>query len=600
MLLWHAAKDALKQINSHLSVVSIHNLRMHQIILYSRKGRNSAEEEEEVVAPAVPESGGDSLSANVNDDGVDDDNISGSHFTEETDQDDENPPQEIADPEQPDLSGEEESQQTENGQDEEENADFESEGNFPETRIAQTAPPPQPTEEVPNDPVPLAEANQSLGDEEDVEKVAEVDGEIMELGEDDDSKPEPTVDTPRCEQVQQAEEENVVPEEEPELIDDIAGEQEGLSINNTEQDDEFSPDAEASEEIQAVQSTDDATQEEVAEEFGTGLEPEFTTDAPNDENDIQIISEESAPVSEEQENPEVLEEILNEQSEVNEPSACSSFSDALLVEDDLLLESALVDDQTQAPIQEIVTAPEEEQEDLDNLDKTEPPELDDIDDVKENELLEDVPEPTGDVSFADRDDEFITVLPDTQKVQATANETFEVSERDPTTPKTPESKITKTDETFSPNKPDDGEKQHANVPQEIIEIPDSPIVTMLLPEEVEDEPNSATSTPFGSQEHLIQNSRKRSLSAGEVDIVKKNVTFHSPANSTMLVDTIDERLKKSFKNESVNSKYFGECKRSIGSPNIKLFLFFSSARQNQPPAIAVRTQRARVKSFDGC
>lgn len=129
-------------------------------------------------------------------------------------------------------------------------------------------------------------------------------------------------------------------------------------------------------------------------------------------------------------------------------------------------------------------------------------------------------------------------------------------EKEPATPRTPDTKPLKT--SCSPDKPDDQEQ--ADVPHEIIDITESPI-TVLDPKLhlSEGKPGSTTSTPLGkgskmtTKDQLIQNSRKRSLSASDADIIKKNVTFHSPANSTMLVDTIDERLKK--KNESATSAY---------------------------------------------
>ncbi|XP_055640231.1 titin-like [Toxorhynchites rutilus septentrionalis] len=554
---------------------------------------NSRSEAYEEVAPTVTESDGESLSAQGNSNGGNDDDDgdddSGSRFTEEPDHE-ESPSQEPVELGQPEQYGGEYTQRIEEGQIGEENAESASEGNFPETRIEQTAPPPHPAEKVPNDPAPLAEQIEPM--EEDGGKSAvDLHGvDIKEVGgNDDDSKSEPAGEASRCEEVHREEMKDVILEGESEIIDGNEDEREGLSISS-EQEEQLLRDAETFEEKPTDESSNVIhAQEKNTEELETGLEPEPKSDAFIDEDDAENVlnvPETFSSVTVEQEISEVLQASTKVQNESKEQSTCSTFSEALLVDDDLLIESALgeakkddhfesiefleeskiFDDQTHGPIQDITTAPEEEQDDLD---KTEPPVMDDMDDDKQDDLLQDVPQGTGDVSFADRDDEIVTVFPDTQKIPATADETFEIpTDRDPAAPRTPESKITKPDETFSPNKPDDGEKQHASVPQEIIEIPDSPIVTMLLPGDVEDKPGSATSTPFKSQdlltikERLIQHSRKRSLSAGEVEIVKKNVTFHSPANSTILVDTIDERLKKSFKNEDVNITDISHRQRS--------------------------------------
>ncbi|XP_021693039.1 titin [Aedes aegypti] len=228
----------------------------------------------------------------------------------------------------------------------------------------------------------------------------------------------------------------------------------------------------------------------------------------------------------------------------------------------------------------------------DDLDDTEAPPMDDLDDEKEDELLDDVSE-SKEATFSerDRDNESIIVIPDTPKPpKSEFDAEFDLADKSPvpqsshttvarvelhhspvisqgkvpTTPRTPDSKPSKT--SCSPDKPDD--QDQANVPHEIIDITESPIA-VLDPKlhHSEGKPGSTTSTPLRmgtkmtAKDRLIQNSRKRSLSASDAEIVKKNVTFHSPANSTMLVDTIDERLKK--KNESATKIPPGHRKRSL-------------------------------------
>lgn len=224
----------------------------------------------------------------------------------------------------------------------------------------------------------------------------------------------------------------------------------------------------------------------------------------------------------------------------------------------------------------------------DDLNKTEPPATLDgtAEDVVQGAdlLASAIPEGIEDY-FAenDRDQESITVFPETPKSkpvleqeevdligklpepqQSSSNTVAIVEIPDtpmvaikqltPTTPKTPESKSATVEEDYSPDKPD--AQEQASVPQpEIIEILDSPVITVLEPASKQ---GSATSTPLGLatagkltvKELMSQNNRKRSLSASDADLsTKKNVTFHSPANSTILVDTLDERIKKSLKSD---------------------------------------------------
>lgn len=257
-------------------------------------------------------------------------------------------------------------------------------------------------------------------------------------------------------------------------------------------------------------------------------------------------------------------------------------------------------------------APESEQEE--DLNKTEPPAsindtAEDVVPQEEEDLLATSMPDSVDDFFAenDRDQESVTVFPEipTQKQPALEQEELDlvgklpepqqsssntvafvelpespvvamVKQPAPATPKTPESKpaIAKDDD-FSPDKPD--AQEQASEPQqvpEIIEIFDSPVVSTTL----EPAPKQATSTPVGKttadkltiKDRLIQNSRKRSLSASDADLnTKKNVTFHSPANSTILVEALDERLKKSIKGDSksknVRKRSLSEHKE-VGAP----------------------------------
>ncbi|XP_053659205.1 uncharacterized protein LOC128708269 [Anopheles marshallii] len=137
----------------------------------------------------------------------------------------------------------------------------------------------------------------------------------------------------------------------------------------------------------------------------------------------------------------------------------------------------------------------------------------------------------------------IDITADTPRPEATA-----------AAPRTPDLKLTaqEANNKYSPDKP-----------PEVIEIMDSPAVAAFCKQINDDSAHagdggSATSTPFAIKPSLVQTvtesvdnkllnvqleSRKRSLSASAADTtMKRNVTFHSPANSTMLVETIDERL----------------------------------------------------------
>lgn len=318
-------------------------------------------------------------------------------------------------------------------------------------------------------------------------------------------------------------------------------------------------------------------------------------------------------------------EIVQQSAEL---SACSSFSEALLVEDEaaerrcnevadnidsqyesvefLEMSGASTANNEQGANEPACTNGFEQEEQVqkrivttdleDDLDNTEAPYMDDIDEEKEDELLDDVPEPK-DATFSerDRDNESIIVVPDTPRPsKSELEEEFDVTDKSPipqssqitigrvelhhspvmkkevvpTTPRTPDSKPIKT--VCSPDKPDIQEQ--ANVPHEVIDITDSPIAVMDPKLCQTDEPGCFSSTPLNKgskmtiKDELIQNSRKRSLSVSDAEIVKKNVTFHSPANSTVLADTIDERLKK--KNKNVTKLPPGHRKRSLSEHKI--------------------------------
>ncbi|XP_053672829.1 nucleolar protein dao-5 [Anopheles nili] len=120
-------------------------------------------------------------------------------------------------------------------------------------------------------------------------------------------------------------------------------------------------------------------------------------------------------------------------------------------------------------------------------------------------------------------------------------------------PRTPESK--------SATRRQSSDKCSPDKPPEVIEILDSPAVAAFC-KQINDviameggTGGSASSTPLPVKPILaVQASkppsndipfegRKRSLSASAADTtMKRNVTFHSPANCTVFVDTIDERL----------------------------------------------------------
>uniref|UniRef100_A0A182W334 Uncharacterized protein n=1 Tax=Anopheles minimus TaxID=112268 RepID=A0A182W334_9DIPT len=143
-------------------------------------------------------------------------------------------------------------------------------------------------------------------------------------------------------------------------------------------------------------------------------------------------------------------------------------------------------------------------------------------------------------------------------------------------PRTPDTKLTEANDNCSPDKP-----------PEVIEILDSPIVAAFCKQiTVEsaygvDNGGSATSTPLPVRPSVEQTvnecedneqldiqfeSRKRSLSTSAVDTtIKRNVTFHSPANCTMLVETIDERLMlKSLQDQQRQDQTMESSSKSIG------------------------------------
>ncbi|XP_062564346.1 titin-like isoform X2 [Armigeres subalbatus] len=377
------------------------------------------------------------------------------------------------------------------------------------------------------------------------------------------------------------------------------------------------------EEIEKIPESPEETEDfaQIIEQGGNDKTFDIPVEMSEEEHGTEILQ----TCNEEEAVPSSATEIVQQTAEV---SASSSFSEALLVDDEaaeqrcndvaeitgsqyesvefLEMSGASTaanepEMQEPEPVQTACTNGHEQEEQVpnrivtpdleDDLDNTEAPCMDDIDDEKEDELLEDVPEPK-DATFSerDRDNESIIVIPDTPKPpKSELDEEFDLTDKSfdpqtsqttvarldlhhspvvkkemvPATPKTPDTKPIKT--SCSPDKPD--VQEQANVPNEVIEITDSPIALIDPKLRQTEDSGSLTSTPLkmGSKmtttEKLIQNSRKRSLSASDAEIVKKNVTFHSPANSTMLVDTIDERLKK--KNESATKMPQGHRKRSL-------------------------------------
>ncbi|XP_049532066.1 mucin-17 [Anopheles darlingi] len=100
-------------------------------------------------------------------------------------------------------------------------------------------------------------------------------------------------------------------------------------------------------------------------------------------------------------------------------------------------------------------------------------------------------------------------------------------------PRTPDTKTSQANE-CSPDKP-----------PEVIEIFDSPASTVFCQQMKSG--NSTSSTPLillNAAENQPTLQRKRSMSTSAAEIKKRNVKFHSPANVTVLVDTIDEIMQK--------------------------------------------------------
>ncbi|XP_058168887.1 mucin-2-like [Anopheles ziemanni] len=155
----------------------------------------------------------------------------------------------------------------------------------------------------------------------------------------------------------------------------------------------------------------------------------------------------------------------------------------------------------------------------------------------------------------------------------------------------PEATAPHTPSSMESNKDTDNKCSPDKAP-EIIEIMDSP-AAMAFCRQIDAAATiapkaggsgSATSTPLAMKlvqdggplkeravtKLLLHEGRKRSLSASEVDTtIKRNVTFHSPANSTILVNEIDERLvMKSFQQKQEETaksatKQAGPRKRSM-------------------------------------
>ncbi|XP_035903037.1 microtubule-associated protein futsch-like isoform X1 [Anopheles stephensi] len=143
---------------------------------------------------------------------------------------------------------------------------------------------------------------------------------------------------------------------------------------------------------------------------------------------------------------------------------------------------------------------------------------------------------------------------------------------------------------------------------EVIEIMDSPAVAAFC-QQINDEAahgadgGSAISTSLTVQPSLLQHQqqnegRKRSLSASAADTtIKRNVTFHSPANSTMLVETIDERLMlKSLHDQQQQHQDTLEssCSKGIGE---KLHKIRKRSLSEHKPSEMKRNKVSKLPNF---
>lgn len=408
------------------------------------------------------------------------------------------------------------------------------EENFQDTRIEQTAPAPLPKEKVPpNDPAPLVEQEllPQLADSSDpavepdlvqssgmipcVEEAAVIPGDLLSAVEPQEGHEDVAEDAARAEQEFL---EQLAETKPPALVSD----QEDLNTLNAVGDvDEpvidIAQAAVENPEISANSCFSEALQ--VEEELAA---PENVNNSKEEHFECLEFLENSAAIPE-------TEGLLSEVS----MAANATFN--MNIDGDEADVAALKNQAYEEPADNFGETPAESADTEDDLNNTEPPQMDDID-------------PTNSTfTENDRDNESIIVIPDTPMFTKLESPV-------PAAPKTPESKADVGIEKFSPDKPDD--QHQPSVPQ-VIEIFDSPIAASFESQSMAEATagGSCTSTPLKVapeapakltvRERIIQNSRKRSLSASEAEISKKNVTFHSPANSTILVDTIDERLKKS-------------------------------------------------------
>lgn len=422
----------------------------------------------------------------------------------------------------------------------------ESAGNFPETQIEQTPPLAVPPT-AHDDPVPSAEAEAEPQTEAAEASASSHFSEALLV---EEESVEPTVEEKMeelFESVEFLEDSAVagrlsemaaaaapVSEEVPaELLEqDLGGVMAGEPEQPLEKAEEVLDRVEAQPEVEEKQP-------EPVEEPVQATEPEPIEEPVPEQKPEPIEEPLQEPVSESIE--ETVEAPVSEP--IEEPTLEQEPEPESFAEDDL--------DKTEAPSMPDEPSLDSVTPEEDDLERTQPPAT--MDDTAEDLLA------TGSVDefFAEseRGDESILVLPETHKEepaldlidkcpepQTSTNTTAVIII--PETPKTPESRpvIDK----FSPDKPDTQEL--ATIPErEIIEIFDSPVPAAVVKAVEPAAKQSATSTPLAAKSSVvIQNARKRSLSASDADLsTKKNVTFHSPANSTILVDTLDERLKKS-------------------------------------------------------
>ncbi|XP_055524662.1 titin-like [Wyeomyia smithii] len=455
------------------------------------------------------------------------------------------------------LSGEKLSEVTETEQDKLDREElFDSveaalEENFQDTRIEQTAPAPQQMIKLPpNDPAPLVEQDllPQLADSSDpaVEADPEPSAEVLPCGEKEGSIPK---DLSTAE----------IQESDEIIQDDVLDvpQEFGEQPTESQQEPDNTPSAECDVDEPSINATVNCQKAEIsagscfseALQVDEELAPTQNVNNSKDEHFecLEFLENSVAAVIPETE--QLLSETpISANGMLNSNITDNELASATL-DDQQLVEPVDNFDEAQTEQAETSATPEIE----DDLNDTKPPDMNDID-LDDEEIPDHI---NCTYTENDRDNESIIVIPDTPMIP-------NVNSSVPAAPKTPESKAAMSEEKFSPDKPE--QQQQPSVPLQVIEIFDSPIAADDASERTDIK--STTSTPLKqakdapakltAMERIIQNSRKRSLSAGDAEVSKKNVTFHSPANSTILVDTIDERLKK-----SVNKTGSNQRKRSL-------------------------------------